>query len=89
MECLLTPVVQEHRVLLQEMCLILLMVSMMKLPLLLTMMMSVIVTPPSVTISSEQLEELESAIDPTQDDGQHGITLYIAAREFLHSCGIQ
>lgn len=50
---------------------------------------SVIVTPPSVTISSEQLEELESVIDPTQDDGQHGITLYIAAREFLHSRGIQ
>ena len=50
---------------------------------------SVIVMPPSVTISSEQLEELESLIDPTEDDGQHGITMYIAAREFLYSHGIQ
>lgn len=50
---------------------------------------SVIVTPPSVISSSQQLEELELAIDPTQDDGQRGITVYIAAREFLHSHGIQ
>jgi hypothetical protein len=52
---------------------------------------SVIVMPPSVmiTISPEQLEELESLIYPTEDDGQHGISMYIAAREFLHSHGIQ
>ena len=50
---------------------------------------TVVITPPSVPISSEQLEELESVIDPTQDDGQHGITLYIAVREFLHNIGIQ
>ena len=49
---------------------------------------SVIVMPP-VTISSEQLEELESLIDPAEDDGQHVITMYIAAREFLYSHGIQ
>ena len=47
---------------------------------------SVIVMSPSVTITSEQLEELESVIDPTQDDSQHCII--IAVREFLHSCGV-
>ena len=50
---------------------------------------SVVVVPPSVNISPEQLEQLEWAIDPIQDDNQHGMALYIAAREFLHSRGIE
>lgn len=50
---------------------------------------SVVVVPPSVNISPEQLEQLEWAIDPIQYDNQHGMALYIAAREFLHSHGIE
>ena len=50
---------------------------------------SVVVAPPSVAISPELYEELESTIDPTQDDNQHGITLYIATRDFLHDHGIE
>ena len=45
----------------------------------------VVVIPPSVSISSEQFEPLESAIDPTEDDNQHGMALYVRVREFRHS----